>query len=148
MSTDERSSETSKEFTYSLNTEAKEEYEKLNSNNASIANILDPGRLSNVIKMPTVGKTKSFPRVDNFYQKKESLPYDEAQTKLWVNREKNYGKEKLMEWIAYAIVGLLCGTVAFIMILMEEKLLGWINSQMQYFIRGECNISKYNIEEL
>lgn len=82
------------------------------------------------IKMPTVGKTKSFPRRDNYYTKKESLPFDEAQTKIWVNREKKYGREKIMEWTAYALVGLMCGTVAFCMIQMEEFLLDYVNANM------------------
>ena len=30
--------------------------------------------------MPPAGRTLAFPRKDNMYKKKESIPYDEAQT--------------------------------------------------------------------
>ena len=73
--------------------------------------------------MPALGKTKEFPRVDNYYTKKESLPYDESQTKIWRNRERRYSREKFKEWVAYCLVGVLCGTVAFGMIRLEEFLL-------------------------
>jgi len=33
--------------------------------------------------MSPVGKTLNFPRRDNIYKKKESLPYDEVQSLIW-----------------------------------------------------------------
>ena len=36
--------------------------------------------------MPPEGKTLVFPREDNLYKKKQSLPYDEVQTKVWRDR--------------------------------------------------------------
>ena len=36
--------------------------------------------------MNPVGKTLSFPRLDNVYTHKESLPYDEAHSLIWRER--------------------------------------------------------------
>jgi len=36
--------------------------------------------------MNAIGKTCVFPRRDNIYKKKESLPYDEALTNVWRER--------------------------------------------------------------
>ena len=33
--------------------------------------------------MSAVGKTLKFPRKDNMYKKKESLPYDEVHSLVW-----------------------------------------------------------------
>ena len=99
--------------------------------------------------MPAIGKTTEFPRKDNYYTKKESLPYDESQTKIWRNRERRYSREKVKEWIAYCLVGLFCGTVAFGMIHMEEFLLDKVNIGVRNLIRGrDCEIAEETIEDL
>jgi hypothetical protein len=38
--------------------------------------------------MAAVGKTFIFPREDNIFKKKESIPYDEVQTQVWRERPK------------------------------------------------------------
>jgi hypothetical protein len=38
------------------------------------------------VSMSPVGKTYSFPREDNIFLHKESLPYDEIQTQVWKER--------------------------------------------------------------
>ena len=75
--------------------------------------------------MSSVGSTTVFPRVDNLYKKKESLPFDEAQTKIWKDRPSNETRESAKEWLAYSVMGLLIGTTAFFMKILEEKLLEW-----------------------
>lgn len=73
--------------------------------------------------MPPEGKTYIFPREDNLYKKKQSLPYDEVQTKVWRDRPSERKKEQGKEWLVYMLVGLVSGTVAYGMIVTEEFLL-------------------------
>jgi hypothetical protein len=47
--------------------------------------------------MPSAGRTLSFPREDNIFKHKESIPYDESQTRVWKNRPRGQG-EKVKEW--------------------------------------------------
>ena len=35
------------------------------------------------IGMSAVGKTTEFPRIDNLFMKKESIPFDESQSIIW-----------------------------------------------------------------
>ena len=72
--------------------------------------------------MPAVGKTFIFPREDNVFKKKESLPYDEIQTQVWIERPKERQKEHLKEWLAYILLGLGIGSTAFLMSSLEEFL--------------------------
>ena len=72
--------------------------------------------------MPSVGKTFVFPRQDNIYEHKESIPYDEAQCKVWVDRPRQRQKEHIREWTAYMLLGLCIGITAFIMVTIEEFL--------------------------
>lgn len=73
--------------------------------------------------MPPEGKTLEFPREDNLYKKKQSLPYDEVQTKVWRDRPTMRKKEQAKEWLVYMLVGLISGSVAYCMIVSEEQLL-------------------------
>jgi hypothetical protein len=73
--------------------------------------------------MPAVGNTSAFPRADNLYKAKESIPFDECQSKVWRDRPTNETKEAIKEWGAYAMIGLLIGITAFLMKLLEEWLL-------------------------
>lgn len=36
--------------------------------------------------MSAAGKTTEFPRVDNIFMKKESIPFDESQSIIWQER--------------------------------------------------------------
>jgi hypothetical protein len=72
---------------------------------------------------PPEGKTYIFPREDNMYKKKQSLPYDEVQTKVWRDRPKMAKMEQAKEWFVYMMVGFVSGTVAYAMICTEEFLL-------------------------
>ena len=72
-------------------------------------------------KMSAVGDEQDWPRADNFYMGKNSLNYQEYDSKIW--RERERGKhEKYIEWAMYAVVGILTGAAAFIMELIEESL--------------------------
>ena len=75
------------------------------------------------IAMSPVGCTLQFPRVDNMYRKKESLPYDETKANIWKNRPRDVSMDEAKEWFAYSLIGLFVGTIAFGMILLEEFLL-------------------------
>jgi hypothetical protein len=122
--------------------------QSLASNMISVDNMFEYKPLGDHSKkMPAVGKTKVFPRIDNYYTSKESLPYDEAQTKVWRNREKKYSREKFKEWAAYILVGMISGTVAFIMIQSEEFILDTVNVTLRYLIRGDCHLTDELVEE-
>ena len=74
--------------------------------------------------MTAVGKTHHFPRADNVYTHKESLPYDEAHALIWTDRPRKRKNEHMKEWIAYGSLGLIVGFVAFLMTIFEE----WFSS--------------------
>jgi len=73
--------------------------------------------------MPGKGHTTEFPRKDNMYKKKESLPFDEAYSLIWINRPYNETQEAFKEWFAHMLIGVSVGFVAFLMKIMEENLL-------------------------
>jgi len=78
------------------------------------------------IGMSAVGKTLIFPREDNIYKGKESIGYDEINTKVWVDRPKQRQKEHLKEWLAYILLGFFLGIAAFMMATLEESLSAYI----------------------
>ena len=41
------------------------------------------------VAMSPIGHTTVFPRKDNIYEHKESIPFDETQSLVWKNRPKN-----------------------------------------------------------
>jgi len=84
--------------------------------------------------MPAVGKTLIFPREDNIFMHKESIPYDEIQTQVWRDRPKRRSPEHIREWAAYFMLGFAVGTVAFVMSTIEELLSGWISETTQNLI--------------
>ena len=76
---------------------------------------------SKPVSMPSIGKTLKFPREDNVFKGKESIPYDEASTIIWRERPRLFTKrENLMEWKAYFYIGILIGTIACLMTQIEE----------------------------
>jgi len=52
---------------------------------------------------------------------KESLSYDDSNSKVWLDRPKKFYESQL-EWFAYVVLGVLIGTCAFIMDIIEESL--------------------------
>lgn len=75
-----------------------------------------------VVQMPAAGRTLAFPREDNYYRKKESLPFDEAQTRVWRSRPQLRTSEAFKEWMAYLLLGFGIGFTGFCMDSMEEAL--------------------------
>ena len=57
---------------------------------------------------------KIYPRRDNIFQHKKSLDFDLIRSKIMVSRQKDRC-QIMMEWVAYALVGLLTGLTAAIM---------------------------------
>ena len=82
------------------------------------------------IAMSPVGKTLDFPRRDNIFTHKESLPFDEAHSKIWTDRPRRRKNEHCKEWVAYGLIGVVVGTVAFLMTLFEEKAADYINERI------------------
>lgn len=66
------------------------------------------------------GKTLIFPRNDTIFKKKESLPFDEIQSLVWVDRPFQNRREHVKTWFAHLLVGISVGTVAFLMTRLEE----------------------------
>ena len=64
---------------------------------------------------------KVYPRKDNIFQHKKSLDFDLMRSKLYVERKRD-GCEILMEWIGFALIGVLTGLTAAIMSNIEEKI--------------------------
>ena len=94
--------------------------------------------------MATVGKTLIFPREDNVYEKKESIGYDEIQTRVWADRPRQRQKEHVKEWGAYAILGVFLGLAAFIMSTMEEHLSSLISHNTNQFIQNNLNGNRFD----
>ena len=58
-----------------------------------------------------------YPRFDSAFKKKKSLNFDIMQTELFLNREK---QSEGWQWLAYLIIGILIGVIAYLMSLFEE----------------------------
>lgn len=85
--------------------------------------------------MPAAGRTTVFPRKDNIYEGKSSIPYDEARSNIWINREADPKKsERLRLWILHAIMGFIIGFIAFIMDRLETNLVAVNRNIAQYCI--------------
>lgn len=74
------------------------------------------------VAMSYMGHTLEFPRKDNQYKKKESIPYDEFHSQVWVRGSKNDWKENIKYWFVYMLGGVLIGITAFCMDKLEETL--------------------------
>jgi len=72
-------------------------------------------------KMPALGNETVFPRNDNAFMAKESLSYDDSNSKIWLDRPKKIYESQL-EWFTYLILGVLIGICAFTMDIIEESL--------------------------
>ena len=72
--------------------------------------------------MPQEGHTLVFPRTDNLFKKKESLSFEEAHSNVWTERPNGGEWECWKEWLAYQILGVFVGIVAWFMTLNEDFL--------------------------
>jgi chloride channel 7 len=79
-----------------------------------------PKKAVGPVAMGAVGKTLIFPRKDNIFKKKESLPFDEINSLVWQDRPFQKRKEQTKTWLAHFLVGISVGVVAFLMTSMEE----------------------------
>jgi len=72
--------------------------------------------------MSAVGHDTVFPRKDNVFKKKESLPFDEAQSIVWKEREP-IANEEILRWLGFIVAGMLIGFTAFCMDKTEDFLI-------------------------
>jgi len=87
--------------------------------------------------MPGKGRTTVFPRSDNVYKKKESLPFDEAQSLVWQNRPVNKTRETFIEWFMYFCAGVSVGCTAFVLKLIEEGLIHGTNAVVEHILKKQ-----------
>ena len=71
--------------------------------------------------MPAEGHTKIFPREDNAYEKYESIPFDESQSQIWVERPEEESEE-FKEWLAMLLIGVVVGSAGFLIEEIDEFL--------------------------
>lgn len=81
--------------------------------------------------MSAVGRTTQFPRIDNIFKKKESIPFDESQSIIWQERPYKGVHDHIIEWFIYWLIGVSVGIVAFVMKLMEEHLIHFVTHWME-----------------
>ena len=84
--------------------------------------------------MSAVGKTMVYPREDTIFKSKESLPYDEVESLVWVDRPRQKRVEHTKMWFAHFLVGLFVGIVAFIMVIFEEVINDHVGEYTQHLI--------------
>lgn len=70
-----------------------------------------------------------FPRLDNVFKKKESLSFEEAHSNVWRERPNQGDIECWKEWWAYMAVGILVGSIAWILT-VGEGIDNWVKSKM------------------
>ena len=92
----------------------------------------------NTIGMPNSGHTTEFPRVDNMYKNKESIPFDEHESIVWKQRDHDDSTlDEFKLWVAHALCGLLIGVTTFFMDKIEEFLVdvnrGWAQQTIDRF---------------
>ena len=78
---------------------------------------------------------KVYPRKDNIFQHKKSLDYDTMKTKIFIDRKRG-NMEIFMEFVAYAVVGILTGLTAAIMSDIEDRITIFKRDQANNFIEG------------
>ena len=70
--------------------------------------------------------TKKWPREDNMYKKKESLPFDESRSLVWlrseVNTHANSFNGQCIRFFVYLIIGLSVGLCALAMARAEDSI--------------------------
>ena len=86
------------------------------------------------IPMPAWGKTREFPRKDNMFKNKESLAFEEVNSLVWKDRAVVKWEEYFKEWIAHFLIGVIVGSIAFSLTLLEDGLIHVINQMAQSLI--------------
>ena len=81
---------------------------------------------------------KVYPRKDNIFKHKSSLNFDQVRTKVYIERKRDK-TDTLMEWFAFAIVGVLTGFTAAIMSNIEETVTVFRRNTADDIIGGEAN---------
>lgn len=61
---------------------------------------------------------KAYPRFDSTFRKKHSFNFDMMRSNIFLNRDEN--EPELYVWLAYAMIGFIIGTIAFIMEILEK----------------------------
>ena len=59
-------------------------------------------------------------------------------TQVWRDRPKERQKEHVKEWSVYILIGVLVGTIAYLMISLEKAILYYSAIGMRYQTRGDC----------
>jgi hypothetical protein len=72
--------------------------------------------------MSPVGIETTWPRKDNVYKHKQSLNYQDLESRVWLHREPGRW-ETHIEYAAYIVLGLMIGLTAFVMDILEEFLI-------------------------
>lgn len=81
---------------------------------------------------------KVYPRRDNIFLHKKSLNFDLVRTKIFVERERPTSVI-LMEWAAFALIGILTGFTAAIMSNLEEMITTFRRNNTNDIIGGSTN---------
>jgi len=84
-------------------------------------------------KMPAIGNETKWPRKDNAFMAKQSLSFQEANSKIWQEREVGE-HETFIEWGSYVVVGILVGSTALVMDIIEESLVHFKDHMTQHQI--------------
>ena len=64
----------------------------------------------------------AYPRVDDKFRKKHSINFDMMKAKIFVDREEPFNVS-VWRWVVYFFIGLITGTLAFLMALLEDSLI-------------------------
>ncbi len=63
-----------------------------------------------------------YPRVDEKYKIKHSLPFDMMQTKIFLDRYEPVSVA-VYKWLVYFFIGFFTGAIAFVMSILEDWLI-------------------------
>ena len=81
---------------------------------------------------------KTYPRRDNIYLHKKSLDFDLVKSKVFVERERPHSVV-LVEWLAFALIGIFTGLTAAIMSNIEENITVFRRNHTDDIIGGSTN---------
>lgn len=93
-------------------------------------------------KMPAVGNETRWPRKDNYFMGKQSLSYQEAESKIWINRIPDK-YESVIEWTAYGVLGIMIGATTWLMDLIEESLIHFKDHYTQHQIDSDALVGSW-----
>jgi hypothetical protein len=64
---------------------------------------------------------KKYPRKDVVFKSKSSYNFEALNAKIYLDR-KTKGIEECYRWLIHAMIGIMVGTIAFLMTFIEEEL--------------------------